>query len=118
VTNVALALAGNLGAEPATRSPSWLGYAAGGLIVLAIACETIYIWWVLGRGGDGGRNPSDDDGGGGTGPGPDRISPRGSPGTDPEWWPEFERQFADHIGAQARVQADALSRRPRRDPRV
>jgi hypothetical protein len=46
------------------------------------------------------RRPSDEDdgdargGGGPGGPAPDM--PRGGDG-DPAWWPEFERQFVEHV---------------------
>src|SRR4051812_45994385 len=40
-----------------------------------------------------------DDGGGGGGGGTRRHPPGPSPGcgSDPEWWPEFEREFAAHV---------------------
>ena len=111
MTNVALALTANLGPEPATRGASGLGYVAAGLILLAIACEAIYVRRIFQRREHGGGDPGDDDGGGGGGlrRGEDRIPPKGSPGNAPEWWPEFERQFADHVAAQSQVQSQVQS---------
>jgi hypothetical protein len=44
-------------------------------------------------------------GGGGPGPGGAESDPRlGPPGSEPAWWPEFERQFADYTSAGARGQ--------------
>jgi hypothetical protein len=36
-------------------------------------------------------------GGGGGGPGDKRPEGPDPAGGDPTWWPEFERQFADHV---------------------
>jgi hypothetical protein len=118
VAPVAFALTGNLGGEPAAGSAApWVVYVTAGLIFLAIACEAIYIRWMIERGEKGRGNSSDDDGGGGggIGRGQDLIPPKGSPGADPEWWPEFERQFAAQVGAQSKVHAEAHPANPARD---
>ena len=47
-----------------------------------------------------GRGPGDEEGGDDGGSQP-RVPPRTPPGPpddiDPEWWPQFERDLADHI---------------------
>lgn len=65
---------------------SWLCFAVGRLV----------------KPGDGSEG---DDGEGGEGwgrRGPDPGSPR-PPSEDPEWWPEFEREFGDHVRGQERA---------------
>jgi len=54
------------------------------------------------------RTDQDDDSGHGGGGGPGRgPTPDGSPG----WWPEFERQFAEHVERERRSeQLDAARR--------
>ena len=52
---------------------------------------------VLGSGGDDG-----DDGSDGGGPGRRRPAPGRPPSAPPDWWPEFEREFADHVAAKSR----------------
>jgi hypothetical protein len=57
-----------------------------------------------GNGGDSGS------GGGGRGPrgeGPDGPPPTGH---DPEWWPEFERQFAEYVTSTIRTSSQAATR--------
>jgi hypothetical protein len=87
-----------------TRSPdAWIAYLATGLILLAITCTTIYRWWVAdGRRRGGGDSDDDDEGGG-----PGRRRGRISPGGDPQWWPEFEGQFAEHVRSRLGTDADA-----------
>jgi hypothetical protein len=44
---------------------------------------------------EGGDGP-----GGGGGSGPDGVEPNPNPhGSEPAWWPEFERQFADYTSS-------------------
>jgi hypothetical protein len=50
-----------------------------------------------------GRAEGDDSGPGGGGPGWRRRRPRKPPPSGPAWWPEFERQFAEHVAARART---------------
>jgi hypothetical protein len=80
--------------------------------LVAIACAAFCIWRVIELREKGSGDSSDDDDWGGTRRGQDLISPKGSPGADPEWWPEFERQFAEHIQAQPHTQAAAPSAEP------
>src|SRR5947207_3124214 len=62
------------------------------------------------------RHPDDPggDGDGGWGGGGGRYPPPHSPrtGPEPDWWPEFERQFAEHV----RRQPTETARRPSRGP--
>ena len=47
------------------------------------------------------EEPDDQDGGGGGGPrGRDPLFPRPPGGSDPEWWPVFERQFAEYVARE------------------
>jgi hypothetical protein len=82
-----------------------VGGAYGGFLAVAIvACEMLALALLFvyatrhrdepGSGSDDGGGP----GGGGKGPDPSPLAPRGS---DPLWWPEFERQFATYV-ARAR----------------
>ena len=62
-------------------------------------CGTYYLCWALDR-RDRHNGDSDDDAGGGAAElGGEMARPRRGvrPDTDPEWWPEFERQFAHHV---------------------
>jgi hypothetical protein len=49
---------------------------------------------VLNSGGD-----DDDPGSDGGGPGRRRPAPGRPPSAPPDWWPEFEREFADYVVA-------------------
>jgi hypothetical protein len=96
---VAVASAAIGGAAHAARSASWIAEVAAGLVVLVFACGPLYLWLILvhwHRGGGDSDDGQGDDGGGGRRR--DRTPPKGSPNTDPEWWPEFEREFAAHVG--------------------
>jgi hypothetical protein len=56
----------------------------------------LILWRVFGSGGADG----DDPGSGDDGPGwRRRRRPRKPPPDAPIWWPEFERQFAEHVAA-------------------
>jgi hypothetical protein len=59
---------------------------------------------------DRSRPVDDSDGGGGRDGGSGPPMPKGpAPGAQPDWWPEFERQFAAHVAAAS---ADARMRTP------
>jgi hypothetical protein len=47
----------------------------------------------LSRPGDGSAKDDGEEGRGGSGPGPEHPRP---PSGDPDWWPEFERDFRDY----------------------
>jgi hypothetical protein len=76
--------------------------AALGLLGLVAA---LLLWHVSLAGSDDGGSEPDDDG-------PDWRRGRGPDGPPPEspsWWPEFERQFAEHASRQdARHPAQAV----------
>ena len=57
----------------------------------------LILWRVFRSGGADGHDPGSDGGG----PGWRRRRPRKPPPHDPAWWPEFERQFAEHVAARA-----------------
>lgn len=72
--------------------------AAAGMLTGLLAMAALVLRFAL---TDPPEDPPDDEkedpgGGGGRGGGNDRSGPRPRPssGTDPEWWPEFEREFA------------------------
>jgi hypothetical protein len=96
---VAVAAAAIGGAGLAARSAPWMAYVASGLVVLALPCGSLCLWWAIAtreRGG-GDSNDAEGDGGGGGRGGGDRSPPKGSPESGADWWPEFERQFAAHV---------------------
>jgi hypothetical protein len=67
-----------------------------GLLLLAIL--------VFGGVGSGGTPGGDDSGGGGGGSvrDPDPPRPGGGVGGDPDWWPDFEREFAAYVATRER----------------
>lgn len=90
--------AGAIRAAGQVPMPTWIGYAAAGLVLLVSAAG---VWltiratarWDLGEDDDaegGGR-------GGGGGP---KVPPGPSPKSDPDWWPEFEHAFASYVSAR------------------
>ena len=71
-----------------------------GILLLALLATA---WFVLTQFSHGGRGADDDDanpgpGGGGSGRPPNGPS---GPTSEPEWWGEFERQFAAHVRNQS-----------------
>jgi hypothetical protein len=79
-------------------SGSWAMYAVSALGVWVFSGATLFVYWMIGRWQGGGEGPGGGEGGGGDGGwGRGRTPPKGSPPMDPEWWPEFERQFAAHV---------------------
>jgi len=81
------------------QSVSWIGLVACAVILLAFMAGIIWLaaWSVRGSMvfGEGSGDGDDEAGGGGWGLDP--TPPNRSPDTDPEWWPEFERQFAAYV---------------------
>jgi hypothetical protein len=102
MTTVAIVLAGGLTSERVAKPGAWITYVVAGLVLLGAMCATYYLCYVLDRRAQDGRDSGDgdDEGGGGTHRGRGPTPPKDSPGTDPEWWPEFERQFAHHVGCR------------------
>jgi hypothetical protein len=74
----------------------WLAYVPV-ISLLAFAASCVWLAWWSARRSDGGADDSDEGetGGGGWGRGPSPTCP--PPDADPEWWPEFERQFAAYV---------------------
>ena len=122
VMTLAVAFAAIGGTGHAPGSAPWLAYAASALILMVLGCGPMYVWWALGRGEQGGGDSSDGDGeGGGGGWGGGGSPPKGSPNTNPEWWPEFERQFAGHVASHLDERTHitgAAARTPTRSPPV
>lgn len=75
-------------------SPTPWNYAL--VIGLPVAVACLHVWLVVRiiRSQRSGGDDTDDDGGG---PRKDPFSPPPMPNQDPEWWPEFERQFAAYV---------------------
>jgi hypothetical protein len=73
-------------------------------LALVLVTGTAWLFWLVscfvilrrpGDESDGGDGPA---GGGGSGPG--GVEPNSDPhGSEPAWWPEFERQFADYTSS-------------------
>jgi hypothetical protein len=69
--------------------------------VLAMALAGLVIVVALGPSGPDGAKPdghSDDDDGGSKTPPSAPPPPRAPTGAEPEWWPQFERDFAAYAG--------------------
>jgi hypothetical protein len=67
------------------------------LVPIGFAVSCVWLaWWSSRRFTGGAEDWNDgDSGGGGWGRGPRPKTP--PPNSDPEWWPEFERQFAVYL---------------------
>src|SRR3954454_17190518 len=59
-----------------------------GIVVVLVLFVTFVAWWAR----RGGSDDPGDGGGGGGGGNPPEPGPSG-----PSWWPEFEREFAEHV---------------------
>jgi hypothetical protein len=84
-------------AHGATAAATWESGLAIGFAFLVMACVAAIVVLVPSQppGDDG-----DEDGGfgpGGEGPGPRPPDAPREPDSDPEWWPEFEQQFAAYV---------------------
>jgi len=92
---------------PVPMWPVFAFLAVCGLLLLAVL--------VFGGTGSGGTPGGDDSGGGGGGSGrdPDTPRPGGGAGDDPEWWPDFERQFAEYVATRERPAWRLATRRSR-----
>jgi hypothetical protein len=89
----------------ALRAPGWTMFMGGAVIVvsLVVIIVTVHRWTQGGDGGDSGPGRRGDEHGGS---GPRRCRPdtpqRGGGGSDPSWWPEFERQLAFYVAERER----------------
>ena len=80
-------------------SAAWIDYVAPALLLLGLVLVVWGVWfavWSISRWARGGDDPGPDDGGGGMGEG-NPTPPAHSPDSEPEWWPEFEREFAYYV---------------------
>lgn len=91
---VAVAVPAGSAARAGARGSSDLPVAVAFLLLMALG--GLAVWFLAPRAW---RSQEDEDGdpgsGGGGGPRPPEQPP--SPGGDPVWWPEFERQFAAYL---------------------
>jgi hypothetical protein len=100
IATLALACAWLIAAgSAAMQAPGWTMFLGGVVIVasIAVATATLHVWTQGGDGGDIAPGERGAHGGGGPGRGrPDAPQP-GAGGSAPDWWPEYERQFALHV---------------------
>jgi hypothetical protein len=82
----------------AARAPDWTMYTGGAVIVASIALviATLHLWTQAGDGDESEQEHGDEGGGGLRRRWPDAPQDGGG-GSDPSWWPEFERQLALHV---------------------
>src|SRR5689334_5704542 len=82
----------------AAGSTGWISYVASVVVLVGFVVGAPCFWvWPVRRWGLGGDGFDDGDGGGGGGQGRGPTPPSRPPDTDPEWWPEFEHQFAVYV---------------------
>jgi len=76
-------------------------------LVFAASCMA-FAWWSVRRSGPGADDSDDGEtGGGGWGHRPTPSGP--PPDADPDWWPEFERQFAAYVSGLPLQETDQRS---------
>jgi hypothetical protein len=83
----------------ALRSPGWAIFLGGVVIVVSIVVvtATLHVWTQGGDGGQSGRRPRGGHGGGGPRWRRPDAPQHGGGGSEPSWWPEFERQLAFYV---------------------
>lgn len=89
----------------AMRAPDWSMFLGGVVIVVSIAVTTatLHLWTQEGDGGNRGPGrPSGHGGGGPRGRRPDAPQ-HGGDSSAPNWWPEFERQFASYVAERENI---------------
>lgn len=91
------------GVAAVMRAPGWTIFLGGAVIVVSILVMivTVHLWTQEGEGGDGGPGARGGHGGGGPRRRPDAPQNRGG-GSDPSWWPEFDRQLALYVAERER----------------
>jgi hypothetical protein len=88
-------------AAGAAGSSSWIACVAPVVLLVGfIFGAPQFGAWLIPRWQRSDDDPDDGDGDGGGGHGADPTPPTHPPASDPEWWPEFEREFAAHVGSQ------------------
>ena len=78
---------------------SGLNTAASIALLVLVGCvfaQLLRLVYGLERPDDGESGAEDDEGGGGS-KRPDPPSPADCGGAQPSWWPQFERDFAEHV---------------------
>lgn len=87
----------------AMGTPAWTMIVGGTVVLMSIAMviASLHLWTNAGVGGDRQSERRNDEGGGGAPHWPDAPS-HGGGGSDPSWWPEFERQLAEYVGKSER----------------
>ena len=88
----------------AMRAPDWTLFMGGAVILVSIVTlvAALHLWTQAGDAGEPEPERRSDEGGGGPRrQGPDAPQPGGG-GSDPSWWPEFERRLALYVAERER----------------
>jgi hypothetical protein len=88
----------------ATQPPAWTIVMGGAVIVVSVVVvlATLHLWTQAGDDGETKPEHRDDEGDGGPRRHrPDAPEPPGG-GSDPSWWPEFERRLASYAAERER----------------
>ena len=98
IATFAFACAWLITAFDALRAPGWTVSLGVAVIVVSIGLitATLHIWTQEVDGGAG-AGPRPDEGGGGPGRRRPDAPQHGGGGSNPSWWPEFERQLALYV---------------------
>jgi hypothetical protein len=113
VTYRGIEVALHAGASPGPPPPLYVSIL---LLSGLIAFCAIFVWLAVRHGEDGTGDSDYGDLGGGWGGGPTPPDP--SPNGDPEWWSEFEREFAAYVDGQRVAAAFSAARDCRNGPGV
>ncbi len=99
IATFAFACAWLITAFDAMLAPGWIVFLGVAVIVVSIGliAATLHIWTQEVDGGGNGAGPRPDDGEGGPGRRRPDAPHHGGGGSDPSWWPEFERQLASYV---------------------
>jgi hypothetical protein len=99
IATSAFACAWLITAFDAMRAPGWTVFVGVAVIVVSIGLitATLHIWTQEVDGGGDGPRPGPDDSGAGPGQRRPDAPQHGGGGSNPSWWPEFERQLALYV---------------------